>query len=113
MKIYIAGKISQNNKQAPLDMSLVKQKFTDAEKALKEMGYIDIVNPLELEHKSYHPFPLCPMPLVWEDYMRGCLKALCECDALYLLPCWEDSTGATLELKVAQSLNLKIIHAMY
>lgn len=65
---------------------------------LRAVGY-EVVNPVEL-----NPDPTTP----WDKCMRADLKALCDCDALALLPGWENSKGAHLELHVAHRIGLKI-----
>lgn len=45
----------------------------------------------------------------WEFYMRHALRMVLEADGLALLPGWEASKGATLEVHVATALNLDIM----
>jgi hypothetical protein len=45
---------------------------------------------------------------VWLDYMRLDIAQLITCDAIQLLPGWENSKGATLEHHIAQALGLEI-----
>jgi hypothetical protein len=95
-KIYISGKITG------LDISEAEKLFKDAEKYAKyEMGY-EPVNPMEL----------CKQDDAWEwiDYMRVDIKALVDCDAILMLPNWEDSEGAKLELVIAKGLKLEIYY---
>ena len=49
--------------------------------------------------------------LQWEDYMRKDLRLLCDCDAIYLLPGWEKSKGAHLELHIAHRLGMEVLFA--
>ena len=44
----------------------------------------------------------------WEDYMRNDLKALLDCTHLALLPGWEKSKGAHLELHIAHRLAMGV-----
>jgi len=46
----------------------------------------------------------------WQDYMRTDIKALCDCDAIYMLSNWRDSNGATIELQIANHLELDVVH---
>jgi hypothetical protein len=43
---------------------------------------------------------------VWEDYMRACIKKLCEATCVYFLNDWVESEGATVERYIAKRLNI-------
>lgn len=62
-------------------------------------GY-EVLNPAEL-----NPDPTAS----WHDCMRADIKALCGCDAISLLPGWEKSQGAHLELHVAHRIGLQVL----
>jgi len=47
----------------------------------------------------------------WGDYLRHDLAGLVTCEAIYLLPGWEGSKGARLEVVVAEQLGLTILSA--
>lgn len=47
----------------------------------------------------------------WGDYLRHDLAGLVTCEAIYLLPGWESSKGARLEVTVAEQLGLKVLSA--
>jgi len=70
-------------------------------KALREAGY-EIINPAEInaDHDGK----------TWEDCLRNDVKELCGCDAIALMPGWEKSKGANLELHIAHRLGLEVIH---
>jgi hypothetical protein len=72
--------------------------FHEWAQALRSQGY-DVVNPAELNPDSEMP---------WDECMRNDIKALCDCEALALLPGWMDSKGAHLELHIAHRIGLKI-----
>lgn len=42
----------------------------------------------------------------WQDYLRDALRLLLDCDAVALLPGWETSRGALLEVRVATDLGM-------
>lgn len=44
----------------------------------------------------------------WQDYMRDGLRLLLDCDAVALLPGWESSNGARLEVHVANALAMPV-----
>lgn len=94
MHIYISGPISDDPES--------EQKFQDAEDYLRSIGF-KVVNPFKLDHGS--------KPNVkWEDFMRTDIKALVDCEQIYMLDGWRNSKGATLEHLIATQLKLKIIH---
>ena len=72
--------------------------FHTAAKALRAMGF-KVTNPAEL-----NPDPKAN----WRACMRVDIKALCDCDGLVLLPGWEESDGAHLELHLAHRLGIKV-----
>lgn len=89
-KVYISGKITGLSEQ------VFKKKFSDAENDLKLLGYTP-VNPAKIGIIS---------GFEWEDYMRECLKLLCDCDFIYCLPDSGDSRGSVLEQQIAVTLKI-------
>lgn len=87
MKVYIAGSITHNPNY--------KEQFAQAERTLKDAGY-EVVNPVKPEGNKYK----------W--YIDEGLKQLMQCDAIYLLRNWQQSKGACLEKRYAQTVGLKI-----
>lgn len=80
--IYIAGPctgIPNENKPA----------FLAAELQLRGLG-LDPVNPTTLPGHASHDQS-------WESFMRVDIPALCTCEAVALLPGWENSRGANAE----------------
>jgi hypothetical protein len=71
--------------------------FHAAAARLRAQGY-DVVNPAEL-----NPDPNA----TWEQCMRVDLAALVTCDEIHMLPQWQDSRGAKLELHVATALGMR------
>lgn len=49
--------------------------------------------------------------LSYESYMREAVKALVVCDAIALLPGWETSRGARMELLLAQRMGFRVYSA--
>ena len=43
----------------------------------------------------------------WSDYMRRGLRDVCDAEAVAVLPGWEQSRGARLEVECAQALGLR------
>lgn len=75
--------------------------FNNVAVALRALGF-DVVNPAEL-----HPNP---GSVSWEECLREDIAALMYCDTLVLLPGWMGSKGANLELQVAQSVGIDVLH---
>ena len=93
IKIYISGPmtgIKDYNYPA----------FNSAEKELKIMGY-KTFNPARIKSDK---------DWTWQDYMRECIKALPDCDKIYMLKGWENSKGAKIERSIAKTLGIEIIY---
>lgn len=101
MRVYIAGPMRgypEYNFPA----------FDAAAKEWRRAGH-DAVNPAELDRvDGVHEFT-DPLPHDFlRDAMRRDLRAICECDAIVLLPGWEHSAGVKVELALAELLKLQI-----
>ena len=94
MKIYIAGKISGDR--------TYKKKFKKAERALKKKGH-SVMNPAWLgDYKDF----------TWFDYMMVSGAMQRRCEAVYFLPGWSQSKGATIEFKRAIATEQKIYFSL-
>ena len=94
-KIYIAGKVTGEDPQK------VTEKFEAAQNYLEQLGY-EVMNPVRIVKDITMP---------WQEAMRLCIKALVECDHIYLLPCYSRSAGALLECQIAQKLDINRIYS--
>lgn len=98
MKIYISGRITGN--------AHYMQDFERAESYLNFSNIngqkFDVVNPCKVS-----PFD---ENKTWRDYMREDIKALVDCDAIYMLRGWRRSKGARLERRIAIKLGLEVIY---
>ncbi len=93
-KIYISGKITGLTPDQAFSL------FNNAELYLSEKGY-EVINPMTIPHEHDKS---------WLSYMRNDLKALLDCEAIFMLYNWKDSKGAKVEHDLAQSLGLEIIY---
>lgn len=73
--------------------------FHQAAAQLRALG-LQAVNPAEINPGS---------TMSWEACMRADIKALCDCDALVMLPGWENSRGAHLEVHLAHRLGMQVL----
>lgn len=89
MKVFVSGPMSglPGNNFA---------NFNRAARYLANEGY-DVVNPADTGTVEGWE---------WTDYMRLSLQQLLDCDAVAYLEGWEDSDGASLEISVAESLDM-------
>ena len=91
-RIYISGPITgfkDNNRAA----------FIAAETELRAAGFEDIFNPI---HNGL------PDTAGWSEHMRADIKALMECQTIYVLKNWHISKGASLELHIAKQLCMDV-----
>lgn len=92
MRVYISGPMSGLPE-------LNFPAFHAAAATLRAKG-LDVVNPAEINPDSAMP---------WEQCMKADIKALCDCDALVMLPGWERSKIAHLEVHIAHRLGMQIL----
>lgn len=80
-RIYIAGKIGF------LPEHVYKANFETGKREAASLGF-SAVSPVDLPHDHER---------TWKAYMIEDLKALLQCDAVYMLDNWADSRGARIE----------------
>lgn len=91
-KIYISGQISG------LTPDEYRANFLEAARQLHAQGY-EVVNPIFNGVDTTQP---------WQVHMKTDIRLLLDCDAIYMLPNWELSNGATLEREIAKALGFAI-----
>lgn len=94
-KIYISGKITG------LPISEVIAKFRGAEAKIRRFGFCP-VSPLENG---------LPFEAAWPDQMGKDIALLLRCEAVYMLPDWQQSEGATIEYLIARQRRMRIFLA--
>ena len=94
MKIYIAGKITGEDRTA------VMEKFDAVSYKLVKAG-----------HLPFNPSVLPDYEEVdHEDYMHICFAMIDICDAIYMLKDWQTSVGARAELQYAAERKKQIMY---
>lgn len=92
--IYISGPITGDK--------AYRQKFRAAAEQLKARGY-NVVNPAELDD-------VLPVEsMTWSQILDHCLDLLGRCDAVVVLPGWEESRGCNREVGYAQGVGMIIL----
>lgn len=95
-KIYISGKITG------LSEKVAKKQFSDAQTQLKGMyPGCETINPMEVQHDHDQS---------WLNFMKQDIKAMMDCNAIFMLKNWQESKGAIVEYTLAKGLGYEIIH---
>lgn len=89
MAIYVAGKMTGD--------PFYRQKFHEVVDMLRRHGAI-VLHTVDMQ-----------AGLGYESYMRVGFAMLCECDAIYLIGDWFDSSGARRERRVAEELGREVL----
>jgi nucleoside 2-deoxyribosyltransferase len=101
MKFYLAGPMSgMPDHNYPT--------FARVQRALQELGF-EVISPHNLN--AWAPAALArgeDEPTVRRACMRTDLRALLDCDGIFLLDGWERSRGAKIELDLALGLGLEV-----
>jgi len=97
VKIYISGPITGNDN--------AEDEFSDAYIRLHNLGH-NPVSPIDIGRELEKKLKRKP---TWAEYMKADIKALMDCDAIYMLKGWEKSSGARLEEHMAMMTGIKRI----
>jgi phage N-6-adenine-methyltransferase len=90
-KLYLAGPMTGL-------ASMNHAAFIDAAVRLRFLGF-DVISPAELNPPSRD----------WASALKVTIPALMRCDAVALLPGWEHSRGAALEVQLARQCEMELI----
>ena len=106
-RCYIAGPIA--------GVPDFRERFAAAVPAVEALGY-EAVNPCDIapaDHDGECPPGYDPGEGAWHTssacYMRADLRALLDCDAIFMLPGWSRSRGATVEHAVAVACGIPVL----
>jgi hypothetical protein len=95
LQVYIAGPITGIE-------GLNAEAFKDAEEKIRAKGYLPV-----LPHDLFDGIDDGQMQ--YDNYIEGCVSALALCPTIVMLPGWENSRGANIEVNIARIMQKKII----
>jgi hypothetical protein len=107
-RVYISGPIMFSPDRGRLA-------FAEAEDALESLGF-DAVNPKSVDACADGDCEKLEnevekgMPHSWACFLKYDLIAMLECESILMLPGWERSHGARLEMNVAASVGMRVMY---
>ena len=96
MKVYLSGPITND--------PYYEIKFKKAELFFRQSGYC-VINPVQISVEIMKK----NQKANYKDFMIADVNALFSCDAIVMLPGWEDSPGARAEYALAKSIKMETI----
>jgi hypothetical protein len=112
MTVYISGAVTgkpNNNKPA---FQCVYTWIGDTGRRYGKEK-VRIINPLHVAARIRKSFEAQGRgEPEWADYMRACIKKLCDATCVYFLEDWAQSKGASLERHIAKRLNIPCADSM-
>lgn len=94
LTIYVAGPIANTTDY--------HERFAAGCEALYRIGH-EPVNPLLINPNVANTIE------TWRECMKMDIKALLDCDGIYMLRGWQKSKGATLEKHIAETLGMVVL----
>jgi hypothetical protein len=114
MTVYISGPVTGMRDRN-------RRNFEKAHKKILEVLDIEdwkITNPMGLAMDVEYKFDCLnrtrckKIKPQWEDYMRACIKELCDADCVFFIKGWEKSKGASLERHIAENLQIPCVESI-
>ncbi len=103
-KVYISGRITG------LPKAEYEALFNTAEATLRAKGY-EVVTPIRIIPDSAEIDPTKHTEAeIWQAHLKADIRELMQCHAIYMLPNWELSEGATLEHSIAHGLGITVLY---
>lgn len=97
--IYISGPVTG------LPFEEAKAAFDNAAEAIRKKhgNAVVVVNPMEFIQRGEE----------WGYAMRKCIEKMMVCNFIHMLPGWEKSRGARLEMEIANGLHFSVCDRNY
>lgn len=103
MKVYISGKIGEQELS-----DATREKFAKAEQLLRSKGY-RVFNPTTSGLGNYaESLARTNNTAFYIEILLLDLRMLSTCDAIYMLPDYEESPGAMVELAFAEAIGMPV-----
>lgn len=88
--------------------------FHAAADSLRAIGF-EVISPAEVElpqyPKGYQPVDEANRKAMWISFMKADIVELMKADIVAVLPGWEKSEGARIEIDLAMNLGMDIVDA--
>jgi hypothetical protein len=116
MTVYISGPITgkrnRNRRAFEKAQGKLEKNFCHDDGKFRIISPVKIAESVELNFSDMNGILARQRKPQWEDYMRACIKRLCDSTHVYFLKGWEKSRGALLERKIAEELNIPCVESI-
>lgn len=113
-RIYISGPIAGHpDARAKFAAAAMRLRVAGEDNGDGTFSTVEVVNPFHVDPPE-HPGQPCPPGYEGSEdhrsscHMRADLRALLDCDVIAMLPGWENSRGAVVELAVAKACGMEV-----
>jgi hypothetical protein len=116
MTVYISGPITGkrngNRRAFKKAQEKLEKSFCYENGKFRIISPVKIAESVELNFSDMNRILEKQKIPQWEDYMRSCIKRLCDSTHVYFLKGWKKSRGALLERKIAEELNIPCVESI-
>ena len=106
MIIYTSGPITGIPDKNKKSFQAAQNEVASIFKTNKTKEKAKIINPVKIGIKLDKVFAAAGKEPLWEDYMRVCIKELCDASYVLFLTNWGNSEGAVFERHIANRLKI-------
>jgi hypothetical protein len=116
MTVYISGPVTgkRNNNRKAFEKAQAKleKTFGFEGDAFRIISPMKIAETVEMNFSDMNRILRKAKKPEWADYMKSCIKRLCDSSHVFFLKGWEKSRGAVLERHIAESLGLICVESI-